>query len=118
MDLDYEDLMDRELDDWSEEEFQEAVTPSSGVSLSPPPAKRPRPHLSAHRRMGNMTVESMGVGLIEPGAFQELEKAVGMSTVGATSDDALDSGMNAVTGTGVKIEDALLLLSFHQHVVH
>lgn len=118
MDLDYEDLMDRELDDWSEEEFQEAVTPSSGVSLSPPPAKRPRPHIPVHRGMGSMSVESMGVGLIEPGAFQELEKAVGMSTVGTPTDDALDPGMNAVTGTGVKIEDALLLLSFHQHAVH
>lgn len=118
MDLDYEDLMDRELDDWSEEEFQEAVTPSSGISLSPPPAKRPRPHIPVHRGMGSMSVESMGVGLIEPGAFQELEKAVGMSTVGAPTDDALDPGMNTVTNTGVKIEDALLLLSFHQHAVH
>ncbi|KAL4070500.1 hypothetical protein J3A83DRAFT_4094497 [Scleroderma citrinum] len=118
MDLDYDDLMDRELDDWSEEEFQEAVTPSSGASISPPPAKRPRPHIPVHRGVGSMAVESMGVGLIEPGAFQELEKAVGMSNVGATTDYALDPGVNTVTGTGVKIEDALLLLSFHHHVVH
>lgn len=118
MDVDFEDLIDHDMDEWSEEECQEAVTPSSGTSQSPPPAKRPRPHLPVHRGMGSMGVESMGVGLIEPGAFQELEKAVGMSTVGGAKEYALDPRMNAVTDTGVKIEDALLLLSFHQHVVH
>ncbi|KAI6048039.1 hypothetical protein EDC04DRAFT_47785 [Pisolithus marmoratus] len=118
MDLDYEDLLDREIDDWSEEECQEAVTPSSGVSQSPPPAKRPRPHVPVHRGIESIGVESMGVGLIEPGAFQELEKAVRMSNVGGANDYTLVPGMNAVTGSGVKIEDALLLLSFHQHVVH
>ncbi|KAG6332337.1 hypothetical protein ID866_6755 [Astraeus odoratus] len=115
MDLDYEDLIDHEMDDWSEEECQEAVTPSSGVSLSPPPAKRSRPPIPVHRGMGGMGVESMGVGLIEPGAFQELEKAV--ATVGGSSDYALDPGMNTAIHNGVKVEDALLLLSFHQHVV-
>ncbi|KAI5998063.1 hypothetical protein EDD15DRAFT_2386812 [Pisolithus albus] len=118
MDLDYDDLLDREIDDWSEEECQEAVTPSSGVSQSPPPAKRPRPHIPVHRGVESIGVESMGVGLIEPGAFQELEKAVRLSNVGSANDHALVPGMNTVTGSGVKIEDALLLLSFHQHVVH
>ncbi|KAI6112436.1 hypothetical protein EDD16DRAFT_1521440 [Pisolithus croceorrhizus] len=118
MDLDYDDLLDREIDDWSEEECQEAVTPSSGVSQSPPPAKRPRPHIPVHREVESIGVDSMGVGLIEPGAFQELEKAVRSSNVGGASDYTLVPGMNTVTGSGVKIEDALLLLSFHQHVVH
>lgn len=118
MDLDYEDLLDREIDDWSEEECQEAVTPSSGVSQSPPPAKRPRPHIPVHRGIESIGVGSMGVGLIEPGAFQELEKAVGISNVGSANDYTLVPRRNPATGSGVRIEDALLLLSFHQHVVH
>ncbi|KAF9225341.1 hypothetical protein BS17DRAFT_765919 [Gyrodon lividus] len=113
MDLDYEDTMDQEMDERSEDEYQEAITPSSDISSSPPPAKQPKSHLPVHHGM-----ETMGIGLIEPSAFQELEKAVGMSRVSGPSDYALRSGMNTVTYSGVKIEDALLLLSFHQHVVH
>ncbi|KIJ66404.1 hypothetical protein HYDPIDRAFT_26755 [Hydnomerulius pinastri MD-312] len=116
MDLDYEDTMDQEMDERSEDEYQEAVTPSSGISPSPPPAKQS--HLPVHHGMGSIGIESMGVGLIEPSAFQELEKAVGMSRVNGPGSYPLGSGMSNMTYSGVKIEDALLLLSFHQHVVH
>ncbi|KAG2350931.1 hypothetical protein BDR05DRAFT_955073 [Suillus weaverae] len=114
MDLDDEDTMEFDVDERSEEDFQEAVTP--GMSPSPPPQKRIRAHvpLPMPRDVGNMGVESMGVGLIEPAAFQELEMAVGISAGPSESDP----GMHATTFSGVKIEDALLLLSFHQHVVH
>ncbi|KAH0837935.1 hypothetical protein J3R83DRAFT_6168 [Lanmaoa asiatica] len=111
MDLVYEDIMDQEMDERSEEEYQEAVTPFTDVSSSPPPNKRPRSHLPAHDGM-----EPMDVGLVEPSAFQDFRKVVGMVPVSGPSD--YDLGMNAVTYSGVKIEDALLLLSFHQHIVH
>ncbi|KAH7927244.1 hypothetical protein BV22DRAFT_1111180 [Leucogyrophana mollusca] len=119
MDLDFGDDMD--MDERSEDEYQEAVTPSPGLSPSPPPAKRFRSHipLPMARSDGSMGVESMGVGLIEPAAFSELEKAVGMSNVRPASDVSLSvSGVGGVTYSGVRIEDALLLLSFHQHAVH
>ncbi|KAG2149481.1 hypothetical protein BD769DRAFT_1659037 [Suillus cothurnatus] len=117
MDLDDEDTMEFDVDERSEEDFQEAVTP--GMSPSPPPQKRIRAHvpLPMPRGVGNIGVESMGVGLIEPTAFQELEMAVGMSA-GPSEYVSADTGMHATTFSGVKIEDALLLLSFHQHVVH
>lgn len=111
MDLVYEDIMDQEMDERSEDEFQEAVTPFTDVSSSPPPNKRSRPHLPVHDG-----TEPMDVGLVEPSAFQDLRKVVGMAPVGGPSD--YDLGMNAMTCSGVKVEDALLLLSFHQHVVH
>ncbi|KAF9245688.1 hypothetical protein BU15DRAFT_40442 [Melanogaster broomeanus] len=110
MDLDYEDTVDQGMDERSEDEYQEALTPSSDISSSPPPAQRP---LSHHPGM-----ETMGIGLIEPSAFHELEKAVGMTSASGPSAYALGSRMNTATYSGVKIEDALLLLSFHQHVVH
>lgn len=111
MDLVYEDIVDQEMDDRSEEEYQEAVTPFTDVSSSPPPNKHPRSHPPVDDRM-----ESMDVSLVEPSAFQEFRKVVGMTPVSGPSD--YDLGMKAVTYSGVKIEDALLLLSFHQHVVH
>ncbi|KAG1754751.1 uncharacterized protein EDB91DRAFT_1342536 [Suillus paluster] len=116
MDLDDEDTMDFDVDERSEEDFQEAVTP--GMSPSPPPQKRIRTHvpLPMPRGVGSMGVESMGVGLIEPAAFQELGMAVGMSAGPSEYVDA--EGVHATSFPGVKIEDALLLLSFHQHVVH
>jgi hypothetical protein len=109
MDLDYEDTVDQEMDERSEDEYQEALTPSSDVSSSPPPAQGPRSHLSG--------METMGVGLIEPSAFHELEKAIGMASVRGPGHYPLGSRMSTATYSGVKIEDALLLLSFHQHVV-
>lgn len=117
MDLDDEDTMEFDVDERSEEDFQEAVTP--GMSPSPPPQKRIRAHVPhpMPRGVGNIGVESMGVGLIEPAAFQELEMAVGMSA-GPSEYVNADTGMRTTTFSGVKIEDALLLLSFHQHVVH
>jgi hypothetical protein len=117
MDLDEEDAMEFDVDERSEEDFQEAVTP--GMSPSPPPQKRIRTHvpLPTPRGAGNLGVESMGVGIIEPAAFQELEMAVGMSA-GPSEYAGADTSIHATTYSGVKIEDALLLLSFHQHVVH
>jgi len=111
MDLVYEDIMDQDMDERSEEEYQEAVTPFTDVSSSPPPNKRPRSHLPVHDGM-----ESMEVNLVESSAFQEFRKVAGMRPVSGPSDYDLE--MNAVTYSGVKIEDALLLLSFHQHIVH
>lgn len=109
--------MEFDVDERSEEDLQEAVTP--GMSPSPPPQKRIRAHVPhpMPRDGGSIGVESIGVGLIEPAAFQELEMAVGMSA-GPSEYVSADAGMHATTFPGVKIEDALLLLSFHQHVVH
>ena len=111
MDLVYEDIMDQEMDERSEEDYQEAVTPFTDVSSSPPPSKRPRSHLPVRDGM-----EPMDVSVVEPSAFQEFSKVAGMAPVSGSSDYDLE--MNSVTYSGVKIEDALLLLSFHQHVVH
>ncbi|OAX42103.1 hypothetical protein K503DRAFT_854204 [Rhizopogon vinicolor AM-OR11-026] len=117
MDLDDEDTMEFDVDERSEEDFQEAVTP--GMSPSPPPQKRIRTHvpIPVPRGAGNIGVESMGMGLIEPAAFRELEMAVGMSA-GPSEYVGTDTSMHTTTYSGVKIEDALLLLSFHQHIVH
>lgn len=111
MDLVYEDIMDHEMDERSEEEYQEAVTPFTDISSSPPPNKRSRSHLPVHDGM-----EPMDVSLVEPSAFQEFRKVAGISSISGPSDYELE--MNALKYSGVKIEDALLLLSFHQHVVH
>jgi len=43
--------------------------------------------------------------------------AVGMSA-GPSEYAGTDTSVLTATYSGVKIEDALLLLSFHQHVVH
>jgi len=106
MDLVCEDIADQEMDDRSEEEYQEAVTPFTDVSSSPPPNKRPRSHLSVD--------DPMDVSLVESSAFPEFTKVVGMASVGPSD---YDLGINGLT-SGVKLEDALLLLSFHRHVVH
>lgn len=111
MDLVYEDIMDQEMDERSEEDYQEAVTPFTDVSSSPPPNKRSRSHPPVHDGM-----EPMNVSLVDPSVFQGFSKVAGMAPVSGSSDYDLE--MNAVTYSGVKIEDALLLLSFHQHVVH
>lgn len=111
MDLVYEDIVDQDMDERSEEEYQEAVTPFTDVSSSPPPNKRPRSHLPVHDGM-----ETMDVSLVKPSNFQECRKVARVVPVGGPNDDDLE--VNAVTYSGVKIEDALLLLSFHQHVVH
>ncbi|KAG9313969.1 hypothetical protein JVU11DRAFT_4744 [Chiua virens] len=57
MDLVYEDIMDEDMDERSEEEYQEAVTPFTDVSSSPPPNKRQRP--------GDDAMVSMDDGIIE-----------------------------------------------------
>ena len=107
MDLVCDDIADQEMDDRSEEDYQEAVTPFTDVSASPPPNKRSRSHLPVSDGMS-----PMDVSLVESSAFPEFTKVMGM----ASGDCA--TGVNAVTCSGVKLEDALLLLSFHQHIVH
>ncbi|OBZ79671.1 hypothetical protein A0H81_01288 [Grifola frondosa] len=72
----------------SDEELQEAVTPSP-VSSPPPPAMS-RPITNTFRN----------ILAVDPLSYAELEKAT------------------ARFHTGVRVEDALLLLSFHHHVVH
>ena len=82
----------------SDDEYQEAVTPPLGSSPSPSPKPSfvpapfiapPAPHHVA-----------VGAGMdIDPVKYAELQKIPGRIS-------------------GVKVEDALLLLSFHHHVVH
>lgn len=79
----------------SEDEYQEAVTPSPDASPSPPlvtmkavSARSHHLHQSGHPR----EVIDM---VVDPVSYAQLEKA---------------------TDRGVKMEDALLLLSFHRHV--
>ncbi|ETW86848.1 hypothetical protein HETIRDRAFT_58809 [Heterobasidion irregulare TC 32-1] len=82
----------------SDDEYQEAVTPPLGSSPSPSPKPSfvpapfiapPVPHHVA-----------VGAGMdIDPVKYAELQKIPGRIS-------------------GVKVEDALLLLSFHHHIVH
>ncbi|OCH95664.1 homeobox-domain-containing protein [Obba rivulosa] len=73
----------------SDEDFQEAVTPSPS-STPPPPVYAP-----VVSRAGDFK----DLGAVDALTYAELEKA------------------SAQFHTGVKVEDALLLLSFHKHVV-
>jgi hypothetical protein len=92
MDVD-EQYDDVHSDAGSEDEHQEAVTPSPDAS--PPPATfnatSARPHHESRPRDGE--------GMVDPVSYAQLEK------------------VTASNFTGVKVEDALLLLSFHKHVV-
>lgn len=81
----------------SEDEYQEAVTPSPDASPSPPlstikaaSAKSHHHHQSHHPR----DVIDM---VVDPVSYTQSEKGT-------------------ATELGVKVEDALLLLSFHKHV--
>jgi len=74
----------------SDDEYQEAVTPSPEPSLSPPPS-------ATRVRVGGLSASGMA---IDRASYAEYEKAT------------------ATRFSGIKIEDALLLLSFHQHIVH
>lgn len=73
----------------SEDEFQEAVTPPSGQSPSPPPS-------ITNSRSGLSPSENFHHLL----SHAEIDKAW------------------IEQYSGIKVEDALLLLSFHQHIVH
>jgi hypothetical protein len=80
--------MGEDYDMASDEELQEAVTPSPETSPSPSPIT-PAP-------LGHQPRASMGVS-IKPTTYEDMEKA---------------------RYSGIKVDDALLLLSFHQHGVH
>ncbi|KAG6851353.1 hypothetical protein H0H93_005751 [Arthromyces matolae] len=93
-DGDYE--MHEASDIGSEDEFQEAVTPppepvvdiSAAASSSTPASSSSR-----------ITINELTLA-IDSASYAELEK------------------VSATQYSGIKIEDALLLLSFHQHIVH
>lgn len=93
--MDVEEYDDVHSDAGSEDEHQEAVTPSPGASPSPAAfnSTSARPHHESRRPRD-------GVGMVlDPVSYAQLEK------------------VTASNFTGVKVEDALLLLSFHKHVV-
>jgi hypothetical protein len=80
-------------DNGSEEEHEEAVTPSP--EPSPSPLSPPFTAALHHNFHGGL-----GFHAIDPVGYAELDKAT------------------AARYSGIKVEDALLLLSFHHHVVH
>lgn len=79
----------------SDDDFQEVLTPSPGNSPSPPPVATPVriTNIPSVRNRPNNTV-------LDQAYYTELEK------------------ISATRYSGIKVEDALLLLSFHQHIVH
>jgi len=79
----------------SDDDFQEVLTPSPGNSPSPPPVATPDriASIPSVRNMPNNPV-------LDQAYYTELEK------------------ISATRYSGIKVEDALLLLSFHQHIVH
>jgi len=85
MDLDDYDMHNAHSDNGSEDDYQEAVTPSPEHSPSPPPA-------SVHTRNDYPPLEALYPVQVDK--------------------------VSARHYSGAKIEDALLLLSFHNHVVH
>jgi hypothetical protein len=93
MELDGDDYDMREIhsDIGSEDEYQEPVTPP------PEPTPAPPSTLASSSRI---TISQLTLSN-EPVSYAELEK---ISTTQYSS--------------GIKIEDALLLLSFHHHIVH
>lgn len=104
MDLDRDDvdyhMHDRHSDMASEDEYQEALTPSPDQSRSPspPPSRRPSNPVT-NTNNTNMDIE--------------------WAAVPTPSYDSIGlSKANAARFSGIKIEDALLLLSFHQHIMH
>jgi len=75
--------------DNSEDEYQEAVTPSPEPSPSPPP-----------------TAVSHPPSRLEPPSFSDQPYPIQL-------DKASEQRF-----AGIKVEDALLLLMFHRHIVH
>lgn len=79
----------------SDDDYQEVLTPSPDSSPSPPPVA------AADATASISTVGTMSSNTVPDSTYHaELEK------------------VSATRYSGIKIEDALLLLSFHQHVVH
>ncbi|KAG5718697.1 Zinc finger homeobox protein 3 [Termitomyces sp. T112] len=96
MDLDNDDDMNGAHSDiGSEDEFQEAVTPPPEPVSDPTAAATSTPPSSSSR----MAISELTLA-IDSASYAELEKAT------------------ATQYSGIKIEDALLLLSFHQHIMH
>lgn len=96
MDLDIDDeYMHGILSDvGSEDEYEEAVTP-------PPESTHPAPVTSAPASSSSSRISVRQLALtIDPAFYAEWEK------------------VSATQYSGVKIEDALLLLSFHHHVMN
>jgi hypothetical protein len=101
MDVDVDEEYDGvQSDAGSEDEYQEAVTPSPDASPSPSlsavdgASTRPYHHHQSRRPRDVIDM------VVDPVSYTQLEK-----------------GHTATKFTGVKVEDALLLLSFHKHVV-
>ncbi|KAF8963856.1 hypothetical protein BDZ97DRAFT_1661033 [Flammula alnicola] len=90
MDADDYDMHHAHSDNGSEDEFQEAVTPSPEPSPSPPLASVIHPRNDYSSRLETLNL---------PYPIQ-VDK------------------VSAKQFNGIKIEDALLLLSFHHHIVH
>ncbi|KAI0783406.1 hypothetical protein C8Q75DRAFT_810990 [Abortiporus biennis] len=80
----------------SDEDDQEAVTPSPSP---PPPAFAPAVSQPKRSPSDSQTPNEYSLAAVDPLTYAEMEKAT------------------AKYQTGVKVEDALLLLSFHHHVV-
>ncbi|KAF5385270.1 hypothetical protein D9615_001159 [Tricholomella constricta] len=97
MELDGDDYDMHEIhsDIGSEDDFQEAVTPPPEPVPTLPPASANTPASSSSR----IAISELTLA-IDPASYAELEK------------------VSATQYSGIKIEDALLLLSFHHHIVH
>lgn len=96
MDLDGDDdyMHETHSDVGSEDEYQEAVTPPPEQVHTPPVTSVPPSSSSSRISISQLTLS------MDPASYAELEK------------------VSATHYSGVKIEDALLLLSFHHHVTH
>ncbi|KAF9469700.1 hypothetical protein BDZ94DRAFT_1243057 [Collybia nuda] len=90
LDVDDYDMHGVHSDIGSEDEYEEAVTP--------PPEPTPVPP-SSSTSSSRIAVSHLTLA-IDPASYAELEK------------------VSATQYSGIKIEDALLLLSFHHHIVH
>lgn len=90
LDVDDYDMHDIHSDIGSEDEYEEAVTP--------PPEPMPAPP-SSSASSSRIAISHLTLA-IDPASYAELEK------------------VSATQYSGIKIEDALLLLSFHHHIVH
>ncbi|KAF5352698.1 hypothetical protein D9756_005852 [Leucocoprinus leucothites] len=95
IDNDY-DMQPVASDIGSDEDYQEVLTPSPNHSPSPAPVAA-ADATSSISTVGNIPSHTP---VPDPAYYAELEK------------------VSATRYSGIRIEDALLLLSFHQHVIH